>query len=65
MKLSTTALSAKYLVENRQTVSREPGQMVNDVPLEIDQNVAARKLAYWGCEIDTLTPEQHRYLFGE
>jgi adenosylhomocysteinase len=39
--------------------------MVNDVPLEIDQNVAARKLAYWGCEIDTLTPEQHRYLFGE
>ena len=38
---------------------------LNDVPLEIDQNVAARKLAYWGCEIDTLTPEQHRYLFGE
>jgi adenosylhomocysteinase len=39
--------------------------MVNDVPLEIDREVAARKLAYWGCEIDTLTPEQHNYLFGE
>ena len=39
--------------------------MVNDVPVEIDQEVARRKLAYWGYEIDTLTPEQHRYLFGE
>ena len=65
MSFAIQALSAKYLVENRDTISREPGQMVNDVPLEIDQNVAARKLAYWGCEIDTLTPEQHKYLFGE
>ena len=39
--------------------------MVNDVPLEIDQEVARRKLAFWGCEIDTLTPEQRRYLYGE
>lgn len=34
-----------------------------------DKNIVvylcARKLAYWGCEIDTLTPEQHKYLFGE
>ena len=59
------ALSAKYLVDNRDKVSREPGCMVNDVPLEIDQDVARRKLAFWGCEIDTLTPEQHRYLYGE
>ena len=65
MSFAIQALSAKYLVENRGRISRDPGQMVNDVPLEIDQNVAARKLAYWGCEIDTLTPEQHRYLFGE
>jgi adenosylhomocysteinase len=65
MSFAIQALSAKYLVENRDKISREPGQMVNDVPLEIDQNVAARKLSYWGCEIDTLTPEQHRYLFGE
>jgi adenosylhomocysteinase len=65
MSFAIQALSAKYLVENRDKVSREPGSMVNDVPLEIDREVAARKLAYWGCEIDTLTPEQHRYLFGE
>ena len=63
MKMTDTAL--KDLVENKDKVSREPGQMVNDVPLEIDQEVAARKLAYWGCEIDVLTPEQHKYLFGE
>ena len=65
MSFAIQALSAKYLVENKDRISRESGQMVNDVPLEIDQEVAARKLAYWGCEIDTLTPEQHRYLFGE
>jgi adenosylhomocysteinase len=65
MSFAIQALSAKYLVENRDKVSREPGSMVNDVPLEIDREVAARKLAYWGCEIDTLTPEQHNYLFGE
>ena len=65
MSFAIQTLSAKYLVEHRDTISREPGCMVHDVPLEIDQEVAARKLAYWGCEIDTLTPEQHRYLFGE
>ena len=65
MSFAIQALSAKYLVENRDKISREPGSMVNDVPLEIDREVAARKLTYWGCEIDTLTPEQHRYLYGE
>ena len=65
MSFAIQALSAKYLVDNRDKVSREPGCMVNDVPLEIDQEVARRKLAFWGCEIDTLTPEQHRYLFGD
>ena len=65
MSFAIQALSAMYLVDNADKVSREPGQMVNDVPLEIDQEVASRKLAYWGCEIDTLTPEQHSYLFGE
>mgnify|MGYP003304439682 CR=1 FL=1 len=64
MSFAIQALSARYLVENRDKVSREPGSMVNDVPLEIDQEVARRKLAFWGCEIDVLTPEQRRYLFG-
>ena len=65
MSFAIQALSAKYLVENAGNISREPGCMVHDVPLAIDQEVASRKLSYWGCEIDTLTPEQHRYLFGE
>ena len=65
MSFAIQALSAKYLAENAETICRESGHMVNDVPLEIDQEVARRKLAYWGCEIDTLTPEQHKYLFGE
>ena len=65
MSFAIQALSAKYLVENRDRISREPGRMVNDVPKEIDNEVARRKLAHWGCEIDTLTPAQHRYLFGE
>ncbi len=65
MSFAIQALTAKYLVENRDKVAREKGKMVNDVPVEIDRDVASRKLNYWGCEIDVLTPEQRKYLFGE
>ena len=65
MSFAIQALTAKYLVENRDKVAREKGKMVNDVPVEIDREVASRKLNYWGCEIDVLTPEQRKYLFGE
>ena len=34
------------------------------VPLDIDQDVARRKLTALGVQIDTLTPEQERYLHG-
>ena len=34
------------------------------VPTDIDQNVAKRKLVSLGIQIDTLTPEQDRYLHG-
>ena len=64
MSFAIQALSARYLVEHRD-LPRVPGSMVHDVPREIDEEVARRKLAYWGCAIDTLTPEQHRYLYGE
>ena len=63
MSFAIQALSARYLVQHR-TLPRKAGEMVHDVPREIDEEVARRKLAYWGCAIDTLTPEQHRYLFG-
>ena len=65
MSFAIQALSAKYLVEHRDSISRRPGEMVHDVPQEIDREVARRKLAFWGCEIDTLTPEQRAYLYGE
>ncbi len=58
------ALSARYLVINRDKISREKGNMVNEIPKEIDEAVARRKLASWGYEIDTLTPEQRKYLYG-
>ena len=35
-----------------------------DVPRDIDQEVALRKLNALGIQIDVLTPEQERYLFG-
>jgi len=33
-----------------------------DVPVEVDMDVAARKLAFMGKEIDVLTAEQEAYL---
>ena len=64
MSFAIQALSARYLVQHKE-LPREKGAMVHDVPREIDEEVARRKLAYWGCAIDTLTPEQHKYLYGE
>ena len=65
MSFAIQALSARYLVENRDRISRTPGQMLNNVPKEVDEAVARIKLQDWGIAIDTLTPEQHRYLYGE
>ena len=65
MSFAIQALSARWLVANRDRLPRIPGHMAIDVPEEIDRTVAERKLASWGCEIDTLTPEQYRYLYGE
>ena len=64
MSFAIQALSARYLVRHRD-LPRTPGAMTHDVPREIDEEVARRKLAYWGCAIDSLTPEQHKYLYGE
>ncbi|MDO5443721.1 MAG: adenosylhomocysteinase, partial [Bacteroidia bacterium] len=65
MSFAIQALSAKWLVEHRNELSREPGAMVLEIPAEIDSMVAHRKLAAWGCEIDELTPKQRKYLYGE
>ncbi len=58
MSFAIQALSAKYLVENEGKLT----EMLNDVPFEVDQDVAARKLAFMGKKIDTLTEEQIAYL---
>ena len=65
MSFAIQALSARWLADHRGSLPREKGRMTIDVPEEIDRTVAERKLASWGCEIDTLTPEQYRYLYGE
>ena len=57
------ALSAKYLLDNH--LPKEKGKMCHNVPESIDKEVASRKLANWGITIDTLTEEQHKYLYGE
>ena len=58
MSFAIQLLSAKYLVEHRGEV---PVGVI-DVPKEIDRQVADRKLKFWGTSIDTLTPEQEKYI---
>ena len=65
MSFAIQALSARYLASHRDSLPHSRGAMLHDVPREIDEEVARRKIAYWGCRIDTLTPEQHKYLYGE
>ena len=65
MSFAIQALSARYLVCNGHKIERKIWHMLNNVPRSIDQEVARRILASWGCEIDTLTPAQRKYLYGE
>ena len=58
MSFAIQALSAKYLVEHGSALTEK----LIDVPREVDQDVAKRKLAFLGKEIDVLTPEQEKYL---
>ena len=60
MSFAIQAMSAKYLADNKGRLQRK----LNNVPREVDEDIARRKLAHWGIEIDTLTEEQHKYLFG-
>ncbi len=58
MSFANQALSVRYLVEH----GKELKPNVYRVPAEIDEMVARLKLECLGVEIDTLTPEQERYL---
>ncbi len=61
MSFAIQALSALHLVKNKDNLN----DMIIDVPKYVDNEVARRKLLFWGMEIDKLTPEQEVYLFGE
>ena len=65
MSFAIQALSAKYLVDNKDTLPREKGNMLHAVPESIDREVAFRKLKDWGIGIDTLTEKQRIYLYGK
>ena len=58
MSFAIQALSAKYLVEH----GSELKEKLIDVPREVDEDVAKRKLEFLGKQIDVLTPEQVEYL---
>lgn len=58
MSFAIQALSAKYLVEHAGQLKEK----LIKVPEEVDREVAERKLAFLGKQIDTLTPEQRAYL---
>ena len=61
MSFAIQALSARWLLEHRDPLPA----LLNNVPAEIDREVAFRKLESERITIDTLTPEQHRYIYGE
>ncbi|MFQ6000640.1 MAG: adenosylhomocysteinase [Anaerolineae bacterium] len=58
MSFANQALGVEYLLKNAGTLENE----VYPIPREIDKEIARLKLASMGIEIDTLTPEQERYL---
>ena len=60
MSFAIQALSARYLVQH----AKELTEKLIVVPKEVDNEVAVRKLNFLGKQIDTLTPEQERYLFS-
>jgi adenosylhomocysteinase len=58
MSFANQALATEYLLGNRDSLTRE----VHRVPLEVDREIAALKLAGMGIRLDTLTAEQEKYL---
>ncbi|MCB8967958.1 MAG: adenosylhomocysteinase [Chloroflexota bacterium] len=58
MSFAGQALSAKYILDNKGTLENK----VYTVPEEVDQEIARIKLGAMGVTIDTLTPQQVKYL---
>jgi adenosylhomocysteinase len=58
MSFANQALSAEYMAGEHGKLKKR----VYPVPLEIDEEIARLKLESMGVKIDTLTPEQEKYL---
>jgi adenosylhomocysteinase len=58
MSFANQALSAEYLVKNKETLANG----VHVLPAEVDQEIASLKLRAMGVSIDELTPEMLDYL---
>jgi len=58
MSFANQALAAEHVVRH----ARDLGKDVHRIPRELDAEIARLKLAAMGVAIDTLTPEQQKYL---
>jgi adenosylhomocysteinase len=58
MSFANQALGVEYMVKNAAKLEKK----VYSIPDEIDREIARLKLSAMGVEIDTLTPEQIKYL---
>ena len=58
MSFANQALGAEHMVKHAQELKNT----VYPIPAEIDREIARLKLAAMGVQIDTLTPEQQKYL---
>lgn len=58
MSFANQALAAEFMVKNAKTLEKR----VYSVPAEVDAEIARIKLSAMGVKIDTLTPEQVKYL---
>jgi adenosylhomocysteinase len=60
MSFANQALGAEFMVKSHRKLERK----VYPIPAAIDAEIAKLKLASMGIGIDTLRPEQERYLTG-
>ncbi len=58
MSFANQALAAEYVTKQAKSLSRD----VHRIPRELDADIARLKLQAMGVSIDTLTPEQQKYL---
>jgi adenosylhomocysteinase len=60
MSFANQALGTEYMAKNYKKLEKK----VYTIPVEIDREIARLKLSSMGIKIDTLTPEQKKYLSG-